>query len=74
MLVTPRRIGFLVCVCLIAARQYAADRSLQEKNVDQLFAAYDKARSPGCALGIIRNEQFFTSTPMALQTSNWAIL
>jgi|SRR5687767_3048178 len=35
----------------------AAQKSLTDK-VDQLFAQWDKADSPGCALGVIRNGQF----------------
>src|SRR5206468_1970345 len=27
----------------------------RERKVDQLFAAYDKADSPGCALGVVRD-------------------
>jgi CubicO group peptidase (beta-lactamase class C family) len=29
-----------------------------ERNVDQIFAAYDKPESPGCALGVVRAGQF----------------
>jgi CubicO group peptidase (beta-lactamase class C family) len=28
------------------------------QNVDQLFAAFDRPRSPGCAVGVIRNGRF----------------
>jgi CubicO group peptidase (beta-lactamase class C family) len=35
----------------------AAQKSLTDK-VDQLFAQWDKADSPGCALGVIRNGEF----------------
>ena len=35
----------------------AAQNSLTDK-VDQLFGQWDKADSPGCALGVIRNGQF----------------
>ena len=35
----------------------AAQKSLTDK-VDQLFGQWDKADSPGCALGVIRNGQF----------------
>jgi CubicO group peptidase (beta-lactamase class C family) len=34
----------------------AADANQQR--VDQIFAAYDKASSPGCALGVIRDGSF----------------
>jgi CubicO group peptidase (beta-lactamase class C family) len=30
----------------------------EEQRVDQIFADYDKANSPGCALGVIRNGNF----------------
>ena len=29
-----------------------------ERNVDQVFAAYDKPNSPGCALGVVRDGEF----------------
>ena len=29
-----------------------------QQRVDQIFAAYDKPGSPGCALGVIRNGDF----------------
>ncbi|HEY5883418.1 MAG TPA: serine hydrolase, partial [Pyrinomonadaceae bacterium] len=57
---------FLVCafspVAFSQARadgpiDQAAEKSLTDK-VDQLFAQWDKADSPGCALGVIRNGQF----------------
>src|SRR5215216_2749719 len=35
----------------------AAQKSLTDK-VDQLFAQWDKADSPGCAVGVIRNGEF----------------
>ena len=35
----------------------ASQKSLTDK-VDQLFAQWDKADSPGCALGVIRNGEF----------------
>jgi CubicO group peptidase (beta-lactamase class C family) len=51
-------VGVLLLICLLAARQYALADSAQEKKVDQLFAAYNNPRTPGCALGIIRNGEF----------------
>jgi CubicO group peptidase (beta-lactamase class C family) len=34
------------------------DTSDLERKVDQVFAAYDKPDSPGCALGVVRDGQF----------------
>ena len=34
------------------------ERDERERKVDQLFAAYDKTDSPGCALGIVRDGEF----------------
>ena len=45
---------FLVAVTAIARRQ---DSSLDHA-VDQIFNAYDKPASPGCALGVIRDGNF----------------
>src|SRR5215471_9515361 len=32
--------------------------SIEEQRVNQIFAVYDKAGSPGCAIGVIRNGNF----------------
>jgi CubicO group peptidase (beta-lactamase class C family) len=32
-----------------------------QQAVDQLFAAYEKSASPGCSLGVIRDESFVYS-------------
>jgi CubicO group peptidase (beta-lactamase class C family) len=40
---------------LIAAPAFAAET---DQRVDRIFAAYDKADSPGCALGVIRDGEF----------------
>lgn len=43
----------LACVLTISATSDSP-----EKQVDQLFSAYDKPDSPGCALGVIRDGDF----------------
>jgi CubicO group peptidase (beta-lactamase class C family) len=43
-------------VFLPGAGAFSADANQQK--VDQIFAAYDKADSPGCALGVIRDGNF----------------
>jgi CubicO group peptidase (beta-lactamase class C family) len=57
MLAVYRRVG-LLCACLFAAVQCAADDPQLTKKVDKLFATYNKPSTPGCALGIIRDGQF----------------
>jgi len=43
----------------VASRTFADEREAdRERKVDQLFAAYDKPDSPGCALGVVRNGEF----------------
>lgn len=46
----------LVFTFLVALPAGAAEDD--QKKVDQIFAAYDKAGSPGCALGVIRDGNF----------------
>jgi CubicO group peptidase (beta-lactamase class C family) len=41
---------------LVTAHTFAAETDQQR--VDRIFAAYDKADSPGCALGVIRDGEF----------------
>lgn len=51
--------ALLLVWTLIAARSFAQNEGGdQERKVDQLFTAYDKADSPGCALGVIRDGNF----------------
>ena len=51
--------SMLLTCALIAAASFARnDASDLERKVDQLFAAYDKPDSPGCALGLIRDGSF----------------
>jgi CubicO group peptidase (beta-lactamase class C family) len=48
----------ILCISLalpINVRELSTDL---DQRVDQVFAAYDKADSPGCALGVIRNGNF----------------
>lgn len=42
---------------IAVARKEKEDEALERK-VDQIFAAYDKPDSPGCALGVIRDGNF----------------
>ena len=42
---------------IVVARKEKEDDAL-ERRVDQIFAAYDKPDSPGCALGVIRDGNF----------------
>ena len=45
-----------VLACLLRISVFAAETDQQR--VDQIFAAYDKPGSPGCALGVIRDGAF----------------
>ena len=52
-------------ILLISAGSFAApacfaqqDARELERKVDQIFAAYDKPDSPGCALGVVRDGEF----------------
>src|SRR5450755_383174 len=48
----------LAVACGVKFPALAAETNQQR--VDRLFAAYDKASSPGCALGVIRDGSFIT--------------
>lgn len=51
------RFGALLAFAfLVTAHAFAAETDQQR--VDRIFAAYDKADSPGCALGVIRDGEF----------------
>jgi CubicO group peptidase (beta-lactamase class C family) len=51
------RLGaFLITFFALTVPGLAAEK--EEQRVDRIFAAYDKAGSPGCALGVIRNGDF----------------
>src|SRR5271168_2638156 len=44
---------------LVASTSFAQkDAGELERKVDQVFAAYDKPNSPGCALGVVRDGEF----------------
>ena len=52
-------IALLLVIPLLAPAAFAnQDLSKREHRVDELFAAYDKPDSPGCALGIVHNGEF----------------
>ena len=42
----------------IAVERKEKEEEALERRVDQIFAAYDKPDSPGCALGVIRDGNF----------------
>ena len=49
----------LVAASLIAVAVYARrDDSPLERDVDQVFAAYDRPDTPGCALGVVKDGNF----------------
>jgi CubicO group peptidase (beta-lactamase class C family) len=51
------RFGALLAFAfLVTAQTFAAETDQQ--GVDRIFAAYDKADSPGCALGVIQDGEF----------------
>src|SRR5579863_8857733 len=52
-------IVLVFALSLIAPASFAQqDASDLQRKVDQVFAAYDKPDSPGCALGVVRNGEF----------------
>jgi len=56
-----RRAALILCsICLLAAAAAFAQKDAADLDckVDQVFAAYDKPDTPGCALGIVRDGQF----------------
>ena len=53
---TVRFATLLITFFALTLHGLAANK--QEQRVDRLFPAYDKAGSPGCALGVIRNGDF----------------
>src|SRR5579871_2898824 len=51
--------NFLITSLFLAlAANVSGAGSDPEKRVDAIFAAYNKADSPGCALGVIQNGEF----------------
>jgi hypothetical protein len=50
---------FAVVTLLVAlVAQSAAAADVAPEQVDQIFSAYNKAGSPGCALGVTRDGRF----------------
>jgi CubicO group peptidase (beta-lactamase class C family) len=49
-----RLVAVLAFILIVPARAAETD----QQRVDQIFAVYDKASSPGCALGVIRDGAF----------------
>ena len=47
----------VLAAAIAVARKEKEDES-RERSVDQIFAAYDRPDSPGCALGVIRDGNF----------------
>ena len=57
----PRRVGgLLLSACMLVASGCSTKKnsSETERKVDQIFAAFDKRGSPGCALGVVRDGNF----------------
>jgi CubicO group peptidase (beta-lactamase class C family) len=55
------RLAFVVATTLgfiVPAAEAQTDDSALQRKVDQVFAAYDKPDSPGCALGVVRDGNF----------------
>jgi CubicO group peptidase (beta-lactamase class C family) len=48
---------FVISLAAAIAGAQKSDEALERK-VDQIFAAFDKPDSPGCALGVIRDDSF----------------
>jgi CubicO group peptidase (beta-lactamase class C family) len=48
----------LVAALVAVTASARSDEDALQHQVDQIFAAYDKADSPGCALGVIRDGNF----------------
>jgi CubicO group peptidase (beta-lactamase class C family) len=49
---------FCITTLLVAASFAVDNPTALSKKVDQLFAAYDTAKTPGCTLGVIQNGEF----------------
>ena len=54
---TAAALVFACAVCAAASSAGNSEGDL-ERNVDRVFAAYDKPDSPGCALGVVRDGNF----------------
>src|SRR5437867_5784217 len=57
MTVSRHAVIALSFACSFIAKETFAQSTTQEleRKVDQIFAAYDKPTSPGCALGVVRD-------------------
>ncbi|MGB8475782.1 MAG: serine hydrolase domain-containing protein, partial [Candidatus Acidiferrum sp.] len=55
---SARVLLFLTCTLATAGCSVHKSESETERKVDQVFAAYDKPDSPGCALGVVRDGSF----------------
>src|SRR6058998_161855 len=51
-------IALLFAVAVSAPRTLGQTKAQEEDKVDQIFAAYDRPNSPGCALGVVRDGKF----------------
>jgi len=51
-------IAAILCISLALPINVLQSGTSLDQRVDQVFAAYDKADSPGCVLGVIRNGNF----------------
>lgn len=54
----PLLILCFLFVCNLQIFSYAQNADVDHAKVDQIFAAYNKPDSPGCALGVIRDGEF----------------
>lgn len=48
----------LLAVVLLAPASLAAQAFPADERIDRIFAAYDRADTPGCALGVVRDGRF----------------
>lgn len=57
---SAHRIARVFCVVplLVLASSAVDNPAALNKKVDQLFASYDTPKTPGCALGVVRNGEF----------------
>ncbi len=51
-------IALLFTVAVIAPSTLGQTKAQEEDKVNQIFAAYDRPNSPGCALGVVRDGKF----------------
>ena len=65
--IPPLAVGFIFNVPAIAADS-------KQQKVDQIFAAYDKTGSPGCALGVIRDGNLIDRKGYGISNTNYFLL